>query len=633
MNYFSKLLFTVILTGFTWLHSSNAQNLAVSNIPESLLKGANSILRNNETTFTILSNEKIAISEAFSLTIMNEKALILAHLKIFYNTGEKVKINTAAIYNESGVKIKTIRQSEMLDYSTAGDVTLYSDARVIFCKIVPISYPFTIVYDYEITYDHLYAFRSYSPYRSDNQSVVSSSLSLVNPLNIPLNIKTLNMGGDIKPMQSGDTGTWSFSDLLPILEEPFEPPISDLIPTIHIAPEYIQYNKYEGKADTWENYGKWLARLSTGRKSLIPSAIIQLNQLVVNTSSKREKVRILYKYLQSRTHYISISLGIGGIQPHEAADVDELGYGDCKDLSNYMVAMLDMVGIKSFYSLVNSGTGQYQFIKDQPGHQFDHVIVNVPMESDTIWLECTSQINPFGYLGSFTDNRYALAINDDSGQLVRTPEYTIRDNYINSTIIIDHGDEGTAAIGIISYSGLLMDDIVFTANQNQTDREAWINANLEIKDFTLINHRFKIFEDPKPVITLDVDLALKSFFTGANGRLFASMNLNNKIEVPARVRNRKYPLYIPYSYRSCDTLIINMPSGYKPELLPQSTVIDERFGKNTMQTVLEDGKITCIRTFEVYKGTHPPEIYNAFYEFMQKSAVADAKQLVIVEEI
>ena len=629
-------IFCFILNGLlgfiTITGQVSAQELAVSNIPETLLRGANSVVRDRAVTISLTGDGQYIHRECIKLTIINEKALDLAHLKIFYNTGEKVVFRTAAVFNSDGVKIKSIKQSDMADYSAAGASTIYSDARVIYYQIVPVSYPFTVFYDYEIAYNNLYFFETFSSYISDYQSVENSSLTIINTAGIPLSIKKQNIPENVRIAESEATETWKFSNLPPLTDEPLMPQLVEVVPLIRVAPVYIKYDNFEGRSDSWANYGKWIARLSTGRKSLGVSTVSMLNQMTSKAPSQREKVRIIYKYLQSKTHYISISLGIGSIQPHEAYSVDELGYGDCKDLSNYMVSMLDAVGIKSYYTIVNSGEGQYSFQKDQPGHQFDHAIVCVPLGNDTTWLECTSQISPFGYLGTFTDNRNVLVIKDDSGELVRTPEYTINDNYINSRIVVDHSADGTAAHGTISFSGLMMDDEVFAANKNTKDQIAWLNKRLDIKDFTLINHRYNILEDPKPVIRLDVELALKSFFTGANGRLFASLNLNNMIDVPARVRSRKHQLYIPYSYQSSDTVTVNMPAGYKPEQLPVSSVNDERFGSYSMKTVYEEGYIICIRKFELFKGTHAPEEYNAFYEFMQKAAIADSKQLVLIQE-
>ncbi|NJM26365.1 MAG: hypothetical protein HC859_13660, partial [Bacteroidia bacterium] len=105
---------------------------------------------------------------------------------------------------------------------------------------------------------------------------------------------------------------------------------------------------------------------------------------------------------------MSIQLGIGGWQPFEASVVDKNGYGDCKALSNYAVAMLKEAGIKGYYCLVQAGEEPAKLDPMFAENHFNHIIVAVPLKQDTVWLECTSQTNPYGYLGEFTGDRQAL---------------------------------------------------------------------------------------------------------------------------------------------------------------------------------------------------------------------------------
>lgn len=609
-----------------------AQNFAVFTIPETLTKGANSVVRDTKTTYSISGGKQICMHEYEAITIMNSKALSLAHLKVFYNTTDKLKIISAVLYDAQGKKTRTIKQSEMRDYSMAGDATMYSDERVVFCQVVPVSYPFTVVYEYEIIYNQLYGIKTYSPYTDTYQSVEKYSLTLETPKGIPLNIKTLNLEQDVDIQKTDESTVWNFSNLPTLIEEPFSPDFSEIRPEIRISAELIAFKKYKGKADSWENYGSFLAQLTKEDKGLSPATVELLRQKTAAANTKREKVKILYKYMQSRTHYINISLGIGGIQPHPVTQVDNLGYGDCKDLSTYMIAMLKAVDIDACYAVIKSGKGAKFFIPDLPNHQFNHAIVCVPDHNDTIWLECTSQVMPFGYLGNFTDNRYALIVKDEGSKLVKTPEYTKKDNYIHSNFTLEQNDKGTSAKGSITYGGLLMDDVLMIPGITRTEQLSWINHTLEIADFTLVNHRFKFNEADAANLVLDLELELKSYFNGKGNRLFMSLNLNNKIEVPARMRNRKYPLHLAYAFHTSDTLKIKIPSGYMPEQLPQGKIEDERFGVYTMVTTLEEETITCIRTFELNKGRHEPEVYQDFYEFMQKANLADTKQLVLIKQ-
>jgi hypothetical protein len=99
------------------------------------------------------------------------------------------------------------------------------------------------------------------------------------------------------------------------------------------------------------------------------------------------------------------------------ADVDKLGYGDCKALTYYTKSLMDVVEIPSFYTIVNAGISKKNIEKEVVSVQGNHAFLCLPQEKDTIWLECTSQKVPFGFKNSFTDDRDVLAITPIGGKI------------------------------------------------------------------------------------------------------------------------------------------------------------------------------------------------------------------------
>ena len=134
----------------------------------------------------------------------------------------------------------------------------------------------------------------------------------------------------------------------------------------------------KGDLATWKDLGIWYSNLCKGSVNLSELTKSLLKEMVKDAKSDREKIKIIYNYLQSNFRYVDISLGIGGYKPFDANFVDTKKYGDCKALSNYMHACLDAVGIVSYPALINAEYNKEPVDPGFPHNSFNHVILCVP---------------------------------------------------------------------------------------------------------------------------------------------------------------------------------------------------------------------------------------------------------------
>src|SRR6185503_18169122 len=193
-------------------------------------------------------------------------------------------------------------------------------------------------------------------------------------------------------------------------------------PHVSIVSDRFSHYGFEGDLSSWKSFGQWINTLYSGLDILPPDRQQFFTQLVKDASDNKEKIKRIYQYMQKNFRYVSIQLGIGGLKPFSAEFTDKKKYGDCKALSNYMKAALKSVGIPSHIAIINAEYNQEPVDPNFPANGFNHVILCVPGQNDSIWLECTSSTAAFGELGSFTENRNALLITDNGGVLVPTPK-------------------------------------------------------------------------------------------------------------------------------------------------------------------------------------------------------------------
>ncbi|MCH5689788.1 hypothetical protein LWM68_39520 [Niabella sp. W65] len=254
--------------------------------------------------------------------------------------------------------------------------------------------------------------------------------------------------------------------------------------------------------------------------------------------------------MQDHTHYISIQLGIGGWQPLDATYVASKKYGDCKALSNYMVALLKEAGIKANNVLIKAGEGKTDILSDFPSNQFNHVVVCVPNGKDSIWLECTSQTVSPGYMGSFTGNREALLVSEGGSTIVHTPVYRKEDNLQIRHIkaAIDNNGKLTAKVSTTT-SGLQQDDLHSLIHNSSPDEQKkrlqriFTLSNYEVPAFTYLESR----ESALPSVNETLELVANDYASITGKRLFIRPNIVSTILQNLRKlkkKNARYRIYL-----------------------------------------------------------------------------------------
>jgi transglutaminase-like putative cysteine protease len=608
----------------------------ISAIKEELKKDVNVVYRLDHTTFTIHGRSRATQYTHEVITILNEKGKRFASEAVYYDKLSKIKDFNGSVYDANGKLIKRLKNSEIADQSAFDGFTLYSDARLKTIDLSQGAYPYTVEWEYEIELKYLFEIPDFYV-SGEDVSVENASFVLKYVTDVKPRYKTINISQQPKFEKFPDGSeqvTWEFWDVKPVSSEPHGPPTVSMLPAVIAAPSVFEYDTYVGNMNSWNEFGHWIASLNKDRDVLPEATKQKIKQLVANAKTTEEKTRILYDYLQSKTRYVSIQLGIGGYQPFEASVVDQYGYGDCKALSNYMIAVLREAGVKSYYALAYAGSNYRGLDTSFPRSQFNHAIVAVPNSADTIWLECTSQTNPFGYQGLFTGDRKALLITEGGAAVVNTTRYSAEQNLQSrlATVVLSLNGDATAKV-TTRYEGIQYEndglDNVLTSQYD--DQKKWIEKttkipSFEIRSFSMKNHRNRM-----PEAVVHVDLNLRRLATVSGKRIFLSPNLMNRsIYIPPKVESRKTDIYRKNAFTDVDTIIYQLPEQFYLEHLPENISLKSRFGEYEASYRVEAGSLIYIRRLRMNKGVFPASSYNEFVEFYKGINKADNTKLVFM---
>jgi transglutaminase-like putative cysteine protease len=618
--------------------AKDSPKFPVSAIPEALKKDVHVVMREDQMVFTIQSKSRATYHVYQAITIFNGNGKRFAQETIGYDKLSKVTSCKAAVYDADGMLIKRLKSSEIYDQSAYDGFSLYSDNRIKTIDLSQSTYPYTVEIEYDIEYKYLFYIPDFYVLTREHVSVEHSVCKYVFPKELAPRYRSYNVA--VKPVSQPVDGmeslSWTFENVMPIKLDPMGPDLERVLPHIDGAPTQFEYEGYVGTMETWDQFGQWISSLNQGRNVLPEATKQKVHALTAQAKTDEEKIRILYEYMQSKTRYVSIQLGIGGFQPFEASVVDQTGYGDCKALSNYMVSMLKEIGIPAHYVLIRAGDDASPMDTDFPSSQFNHAIVSVPNKGDTLWLECTSQTNPFGYVGTFTGDRKALVITDKGAKVVNTKRYPMDQNIQSRTadVFVEATGDAKAKVNT-TYRGLQYETnyLYAAVNWQYDDQRKWVQnhtsiPSFDVNSFSLVNHKDKA---PSAQVLLDLRLAR---FASVNGkRIFLTPNLMNRSTfVAEKVEARKAPVVVESGFTDLDTIRYHLPEGVYPEFLPEPVKITSRFGEYESSCILDEKGLLYVRRLRQVKGEFPVESYKEFADFYKSVNKADHVKIVLLSK-
>lgn len=621
------------VTAITKLHAQ----YSVALIPDSLKKDTRIVVRLDETTFELKSPGRASVHKHKVYTILSEAGRGFGGYVTDYDKFKDLNDVTGTLYDANGKELKHVKKKDFADESGSGEETLMTDTRYKYFNFGYGIYPYTVEFEEDYDLDGIRDIPDWMPQEASGISVQSSRYTLMAPADYQVRYKAFNYKGEpVLGDKSGKkTYTWEAKNLTHIEKEVLGPTWKELVPYVMMAPSLFEAEGYKGSMASWQDFGKFINTLLQG-KSVLPPAIKQkVHELTDNVKDPREKVKILYNFLQQNTRYISVQLGIGGWQPFDANYVYTKRYGDCKALSNYMVALLNEANIKGKYVVIMAGGDAQPIQEDFSCSQFNHATVCVPMQKDTMWLECTSQTLPAGYIGSFTGNRKALLVDDDGGHLVATKRYSAKDNVITANVTgqIDatgklNADITTRYTGVY-YSETHSESTGLSKEEQLKNLKEGINlATYDVPGFSYDDHK-----DENPYIDEHVKVVADGCAIITGKRLFFTPNFlsQNGTRLQANDK-RKYDVVYRNDFTQFDTLQYQMPDGYSVEAMPKDITINNKFGNYEIHFKVDAGKVMVNRKYERSANRFAPSQYNDLVKFYDDMYKADRGKIVFVKK-
>jgi len=636
-----KKLFFVLILGYSLLlaEQGGAQsiNYNAALIPDSLKKYADAVIRDQQVNLTIRNPAYLDYQFHEAVTVLDRNGRDAGDMIVPYDKFWKINSISARIYDADGSLIGKYKSKDFQDISAVEDFSLYEDSRIKQLDPDPGTYPYTVEMDYTLNSNQTYDIPSWTPQADENIGVAQSDFRILAPKDFPLRYKTFNIQNQVVQTVSGSQVSlmWEVSGLMAWKAEPMSPSFRDDVPELIVAPVNFTYGGIPGTFTNWQQYGLWTYdHLLEGRDAISPGMNTRLQDLIKNAKTSLEKARDIYHYVQQKARYVSVQIGIGGLQPMDALDVDRLGYADCKGLVNYTMALMHAAGIAAYYTEVNAGTRQRGFL---PGFasagQGNHVILCLPFNGDTTWLECTSRDIPFGYIGDFTDDRNVLINTPQGGVIARTKAYLASGNTQIRTAWFTLDSSGNLSGRLVTaFRGIDLDKRYGIDQMDESDRADRLQSIYPFNNLDILSYRLEINQGSNPVVREYIRLNSERYGTLDDHRMFFPVNQINRIrnkDIPAWVSNRKNRVVVHHGYTDLDSIYFRIPQGYQVEAQPNDTLLSNAYGTYRIQLTDNPGIILYTRSLSMNQGEFAPKTYQALLDFLQNLKELDTQPIVL----
>jgi len=361
------------------------------------------------------------------------------------------------------------------------------------------------------------------------------------------------------------------------------------------------------------------------KKAIVTSEVQALaDDITKDLKEPAQQAAAIYEWVNKNIRYLSIVLDKGGWIPHSSTEILANRYGDCKDYSTIIYALLKAKGIESYPVLIRAELGDW-FPEVATPDYFNHAILYIP--SLKLFADATAPNTRLGLITQSIVGKKAILAGEKTG-VIEMPKDNPADNQMLSEVEINFAPNGSLkAVSKNIYDGRteIIYRPLFADSQIQKNSENFVKMLLAYfgvdgsGKLVKIGNPFKVGEP----FTVEVEVELPNFttFTPKGAMLLPiALNMMNSSELEQFVKAEKRQTnLILGATRFRENFKLNFPEGVKVETLPPVVNFSNSVGSYRNEFTFEGNSVRVIRELVISKDIISAKDYPQIRELINKS--------------
>jgi transglutaminase-like putative cysteine protease len=596
----------------------------------------------DERVTTVKEGGRTEIRSRFIARVLTQEGRVASRREIQYDSQTRIS-DLHAWHIRADQKVFELGSDKVAEESIADD--LYSDVRSKVMRFGEVEIGSVVAFEWvqkekPLVNQDYHLFQGRAP-------VITGRYQLNLPEGWNVESKVFNHP-PVTPVVAGNSYTWVFEKLPAIKEEALMPESISLSPFLAVS-YYPSLGRATGKSfSSWQDVSRWADQIMQ-KPSRDPGAVqVKTMELVRGSRSDDERVRTLARWVQSSIRYASIQLGaIGGYRPNPPDVVLKKGYGDCKDKTALLQAMLRVIGIQSYQALVFSGDPLRVRPEFASPLQFNHSVIAIETKSEgpcaidhprlgrLLFFDPTDNITPLGDLPFYLQGSYGLIVKGGSGDLVRLPELTEKDNSLRREIAV----QVEAAGGIVAtvketFSGQLASIArrrIAATGADEYVKEMSSRIARDIPGARIGELRINREADPVEPLRLEYRVSAQNYANRMDRLLVIRPVLLWVQQFPVFTEaERVHPIQFEMKSTRQDIIGISLPEGFSPDHVPSNIAIQCRIGTFEMSYQVKERELLLTRRLSITAQNAPASDYADVKRFFDAAQSASQSSIVLV---
>ncbi len=322
-------------------------------------------------------------------------------------------------------------------------------------------------------------------------------------------------------------------------------------------------------------YGWDYSKIRNLNTTPAPEIRLLADSITANLSTDREKVQHIYRWVQQNIKYVAIEDGDNGHVPRQAALVLQRRYGDCKDKSSLLTAMLHAVGLKSNLAWVGTRTLPYKYSDFPAVMNSNHMIaIWWDEQNKPVILDGTTLFHYLGEIPSTIQGKQCIIEKGpDDFLLYDIPLSLPTENVTTDTVWVNVINGLLNGKGTSSFTGEFMSATL--ARFEGVDSAKYINVLTRLipkasNKCKYTAARVSDLHNLAQPATVNYDFELPDYITANNGSSYINMNIDRYLNDVQLKADRWIPIEIETPFIHRFVCILQIPENTSVSNLPEA---------------------------------------------------------------